>query len=318
MAKKKKEKKKKGGEEEELQEGQQGKKGKKKLLLIPLALILVAAIAAAAVLFVLPRFGIDLLGGSEPGPGEEEPPKNLEVFIAGEPIQSEEGGEEVQDATISLDTLLEEGEGELIARRSPEKPKGDESSNVDTRYTYIYELTNPAEVMNRYLDAVLGGEQGFSLVGEDYVILDEQRPELQDAEGVLILARPSVVEGHIFQLVIGWSQASANLAVRVSAPEGAVTKPEPEPEPEPTSVSEQMEQLRSMTPAELGLAGTSMDNYTIFPVDGFVTVNGQECRRFNLYPQGDTGSIAGTYFLSTDKQHVYVLDPNTNTVSTIR
>lgn len=285
-----------------------GKGGKKKLLLIPIVLLLVAAIGAAVVLFVLPRFGINLLGGGSGDSSLEEPlpKKGLEAYTLGE------------DTTISLDTLLEEGEGELIARRSPEKPKGDESSNVDTRYTYIYELTNPAEVMNRYLDAVLGGEQGFSLVSEDYVILDEQRPELQDAEGVLILARPSVVEGHIFQLVIGWSQASANLAVRVSAPEGAVTKPEPEPEPEPTSVSEQMEQLRSMTPAELGLAGTSMDNYTIFPVDGFVTVNGQECRRFNLYPQGDTGSIAGTYFLSTDKQHVYVLDPNTNTVSTIR
>ncbi len=285
-----------------------GKGGKKKLLLIPIVLLLVAAIGAAVVLFVLPRFGINLLGGGSGDSSLEEPlpKKGLEAYTLGE------------DTTISLDTLLEEGEGELIARRSPEKPKGDESSNVDTRYTYIYELTNPAEVMNRYLDAVLGGEQGFSLVGEDYVILDEQRPELQDAEGVLILARPSVVEGHIFQLVIGWSQASANLAVRVSAPEGAVTKPEPEPEPEPTSVSEQMEQLRGMTPAELGLAGASMDNYTIFPVDGFVTVNGQECRRFNLYPQGDTGSIAGTYFLSTDKQHVYVLDPNTNTVSTIR
>ena len=285
-----------------------GKGGKKKLLLIPIVLLLVAAIGAAVVLFVLPRFGINLLGGDSGDSSLEEPlpKKGLEAYTLGE------------DTTISLDTLLEEGEGELIARRSPEKPKGDESSNVDTRYTYIYELTNPAEVMNRYLDAVLGGEQGFSLVGEDYVILDEQRPELQDAEGVLILARPSVVEGHIFQLVIGWSQASANLAVRVSAPEGAVTKPEPEPEPEPTSVSEQMEQLRGMTPAELGLAGASMDNYTIFPVDGFVTVNGQECRRFNLYPQGDTGSIAGTYFLSTDKQHVYVLDPNTNTVSTIR
>ena len=298
MKKEKKPKKEKTGE----------KGGKKKLLLIPIVLLLVAAIGAAVVLFVLPRFGINLLGGGSGDSSLEEPlpKKGLEAYTLGE------------DTTISLDTLLEEGEGELIARRSPEKPKGDESSNVDTRYTYIYELTNPAEVMNRYLDAVLGGEQGFSLVSEDYVILDEQRPELQDAEGVLILARPSVVEGHIFQLVIGWSQASANLAVRVSAPEGAVTKPEPEPEPEPTSVSEQMEQLRGMTPAELGLAGASMDNYTIFPVDGFVTVNGQECRRFNLYPQGDTGSIAGTYFLSTDKQHVYVLDPNTNTVSTIR
>lgn len=290
------------------QEKAAGKGGKKKLLMFPLFLILIAAIAAAVVLFVLPRFGINLLGGDSGDSSSLEEPlpkKGLEAYAVGE------------DTTISLDTILEEGEGELIALRSPGKPTGNASSDVNMRYTYIYELTNPATVMNRYLDAVLGGEQGFSIVGDDYVIIDE-RPELQDAEGVLILARPSVVEGHIFQLVIGWSQASANLAVRASAPEGAITKPEPEPEPEPTSVSEQMERLRGMTPAELGLAGASMDGYTIFPVDGFVMVNGQECRRFNVYPTGDTGSIAGTYLLSTDNQHVYVLDPGTNTVSTIR
>lgn len=285
-----------------------GKGGKKKLLLIPVFLIVIAAVAAAVVLFVLPRFGINLLGGGTGDSSLEEPlpKKGLEAYTLGE------------DTTIALDTILEEGEGELIALRSPEKPKGDVSSDVNTRYTYIYELTNPAAVMNRYLDAVLGGEQNFSLVGEDYVVLDEQRPELQDEEGVLILARPSVVEGHVFQLVIGWSQASANLAVRASAPEGKITKPEPEPEPEPTSVSQQMEQLRGMTPTELGLPGASMDGYTIFPVDGFVMVNGQECRRFNIYPTGDTGAIAGTYLLSTDNQHVYVLDPVTDTVSTIR
>lgn len=286
-----------------------GKGGKKKLLLIPVFLVVIAAVAAAVVLFVLPRFGINLLGGDSGDSSSLEEPlpkKGLEAYTLGE------------DTTIALDTVLEEGEGELIALRSPEKPKGDVSSDVNTRYTYIYELTNPATVMNRYLDAVLGGEQNFSIVSEDYVIQDEQRPELQDAEGVLILARPSVVEGHVFQLVIGWSQASANLAVRASAPEGTITKPEPEPEPEPTSVSEQMERLRGMTPSELGLPGGSMDAYTIFPVDGFVMVNGQECRRFNLYPTGDTGAIAGTYLLSTDNQHVYVLDPVTDTVSTIR
>ena len=97
MAKKKK----KAAEEEELQEG---KKGKKKLLLIPLVLILVAAIGAAAVLFVLPEFDINLLGGAEPGPGVEEQPKNMQTFIAGEPIQNEDG-EEVQEAAISLATM---------------------------------------------------------------------------------------------------------------------------------------------------------------------------------------------------------------------
>lgn len=287
-----------------------GKGGKKKLLLIPVVLIVIAAVAAAVVLFVLPRFGINLLGGGD-DPGDSSsleeplPKKGLEAYTLGE------------DTTIALDTLLTEGEGELIALRSPNKPKGDESSNVDTRLTYIYELTSPATVMNRYLDAVLGGEQGFSVVDESYVVVSE-RPELVDDEGAFIIARPSVVEGHIFQLVIGWSHSNETLVVRVSAPEGSITTPKPEEKPEPTSVSQQMEQLRGMTPGELGLPGASMDGYTIFPVDGFVMVDGQECRRFNVYPQGDPGAIAGTYLLSTDNQHVYVLDPTTDTVSTIR
>lgn len=286
-----------------------GKKGgKKKLLLIPIALVLVAAIGAAVVLFILPRFGIQLLGGGDSSQQLEEPipKKGVEAYTVGE------------DTTVSLDTVLEEGEGELIALRSPGKSKKEDSSGeADDRYTYIYELTSFAAVMDRYLDVLLSSEQNFTITDETYLALEE-RPELQDAEGALVLVRPSVEEGRLFQLVIGWSQASANLAVRVCTTEGAITHPKKEEPPEPTSVSEQMEQLRSMTPSELGLPGTSMSDYTIFPVDGFVRVDGKECRRFNVYDMEDTGSIAGTYFLSTDKQHMYVLDPSTNTVNTIR
>ena len=78
-----------------------GKGGKKKLLLIPIVLLLVAAIGAAVVLFVLPRFGINLLGGGSGDSSLEEPlpKKGLEAYTLGE------------DTTISLDTLLEEGGG---------------------------------------------------------------------------------------------------------------------------------------------------------------------------------------------------------------
>ena len=91
-----------------------GKKkgGKKKLLLIPVALVLVAAIAAAAVFFVLPHFGIDLLH-KELTPEEqiEEPipKKGVETYVVG------------ADSVPSLDTILEEGDGALIALRSPGK-----------------------------------------------------------------------------------------------------------------------------------------------------------------------------------------------------
>lgn len=295
-----------------------GKKkgGKKKLLLIPVALVLVAAIAAAAVFFVLPKFGINLLGGDDSAEEQLEEPipkKGVEAYVVGE------------DTVPSLDTILEEGEGQLIALRSPGKSKGDDSSGVDSRYTYIYELNSFADVMNRYLDVLMGSEQGFVITDETYLV-QEERPELQDAEGVLILVRNATVEEgenpHVFQLVIGWSQASANLAVRVSSPEGKISYPKKETESnniqEPSSVSMQMDQLRSMSPAHLGLPGDSMDNYTIFPVDGFVKVDGLDCRRFNVYENGNAGSIAGVYLFSVDGQHVYVLDPSSNKVSTIR
>ena len=299
--------------------GKKKKGGKKKLLLIPIALILVAAIAAAAVLFVLPRFGINLLGGGDDEPQLEEPlpKKGVEAYTVGE------------DTVPSLDTILEEGDGALIALRSPGKSKGDSSTGIDMRYTYIYELNSFADVMNRYKDLLMSSEHGFVITDETYLV-QEEVPELQDAEGVLIFVRKAAVaEGeteetpHLFQLVIGWSQSSANLAVRVSSPEGKISYPKKEEEgkanlSEPSSVSMQMEQLRGMEPAHLGLPGNSMEEYTIFPVDGFVKVNQQDCRRFNVYDKDNPGSIAGTYFFSVDQQHIYVLNLNDNTVSTIR
>ena len=298
-----------------------GKKkgGKKKLLLIPVALVLVAGIAAAAVFFVLPKFGINLLGG-----GEEEDP--LEEPLPKEGIEVYEIG---ANSVPSLDTILEEGDGELIAKRSPDRSFINGSSEVEERYTYIYELTSFADVMDRYLDVVMSGEHGFYITDENYVV-QEERPELQDAEGALLLARNATVaegeeggENQVFQLVIGWSEASANLAVRVSVAPGKISFPKKE-EPgtsnvsEPSSVSMQMEQLRNMSPAHLGLSGSSMDNYTIFPVDGFVKVNEQDCRRFNVYEKNNLGTIAGTYFFSVDQEHIYVLNPSDNKVHTIK
>jgi len=281
--------------------GKKKKGGKKKLPLIPILFILVAAVAAAAIFFVLPQFGINLLGGGE---DQEEVKKGVEAYTVGE------------DTVPALDTLLEEGEGELLALRSSE-----EEEAVNSRYTYIYELEGYAGIMDRYLDVLMGSEQGFCITDETYLV-QEERPELQDAEGALILVRNAVEEGRLFQLVIGWSQANNALAVRVSAPEGSITYPKKEEEKadmsEPSSVSAQMEQLRGMSPAHLGLPGSSMDDYNIFPIDGFVRVDEQECRRFNVYDKDDPGSIAGTYFFSVDQQHIYVLNPVDNTVSTIR
>lgn len=295
-----KKKKKAAAEGEEPQTGKK-KKGKKKLLLIPIALILVAAVAAVAILFVLPRFGINLLGEKDPEQQVEEkiPKKGVEAYTVGE------------DTVASLDTILAEGEGELLAlRTTPEKSKAEEEG----RLTYIYELTNYASVVNRYLDLVLGGEVGFSLADESYLI-QEERPELVDEEGALMVAKASVVEGKVFQLVIGWSQENNMLAVRVSTPEGQLRQPEPEKEPQPASLQEQLDTIQTMNPSQLGLEGRSMDQYVVLSTTGFVKVDDILCRRFTIYEKtGDDkrGDIVKVVYFSGDQQHMFQQETDEN------
>lgn len=276
-----------------------GKGGKKKLLILLLGLIVVAAGAFAVIKFVLPAIG----GG---GDGTEKVPKKLEAYTIGE------------DSVPSFDTVLEEGEGELIAKRGPgksQKKDEDSSSAVETeKYTYIYEISGAAAAMDRYLDLLLGDE-GFSLVDETYLV-QEERPELSDEEGALLLVRTSVQEGHLLQLAIGWSDANGTLAVRAAAPEGAIRYPEKEEEPQPASLSEQLDSMKAMTPSRLALPGSSMAEYDIYPVEGFVTIDDQLCRRFNIYEVGATGDIAGIIFYSGDMQHIYRMDVEDNSIIT--
>ena len=264
---------------------------------------------------------------------------DMEVFIAGDPIQNEEGGEEFQDATISLDTLLEEGEGALIAFRKPDpanKSEGSSSSASSSAepdpgvptYTYIYDVASPAAIVDRYLDAVLGGEEKFVLVDETFLHLEE-RPVLEDAVGSVTIARASVQEGHVFQMVIGWSDASA-LTFRTSAPEGKIHEPEKNPGGglgseviETVPVTAQIEKIKGMSPSQLGLDGESMEEYEIFPVEGFVKVDGLDCRRFNLYRRMESGGghypdLEGIIMLSADQEHIYWLDPESNAVTELR
>ena len=296
-------------EDEAVQGGKKKKKGKKKLLLIPVALVLVAAVAAAVILLVLPRFGIDLLGNKEQEEqqiGEPIPKKGVQAYTFGD------------DTIPSLDTILEEGEGELIAiRGTPEQFKAEEEG----RLTYIYELNGYAAIVNRYLDLALSGEQGFSLldnsaVEEGTYLIQEERPELEDAGGALVIAKNSAVEGRVFLLVIGWSQDDNNmLAVRLSVPEGQLQRPEKVEPPQPASLSEQLATIQTMNPSELALPGRSMDQYVVLSTTGFVKVDDILCRRFTIYEKtGDDkrGDIVKVIYFSGDQQHMFQQEEDEN------
>ena len=160
-------------------------------------------------------------------------------------------------------------------------------------------------------------------VGEDEVVsLDsvmDEGPDFESLTGTVILEKAVASEedaeaaNQIFRVIVAWSEYS--VAIQVSHREGEILPPlKPESdnadgESGPTAMSEQMEYFTSLSPSLLGLPGDSMEEYRIYPVEGWVRVNGVSCRQMNVYlldlPE-NTNTFLGTYYLSSDLQELYM------------
>ena len=187
---------------------------------------------------------------------------------------------------------------------------------------------NPKELSKTpadYVKILRGEEQGFTFTDIDNQQLAEE-PDLDRVSGSVILAKASAgsdTEGEdaapmTFRVVVAWSEYA--IAIQVSHVAGAI-QPPPEPEEEDTSapnassVSEQEEFFKNLSPSVLGLPGASMSEYRLYPVDGWVQVNGYMCRQFNVYlldMPAETNSFLGTYYISDDLQHLFAVDSDRN------
>lgn len=65
--------------------------------------------------------------------------------------------------------------------------------------------------------------------------------------------------------------------------------------------------MSTVTPAEIGLPGQSMSEYSLKPGPGFVMVDGQACLTVYVYGKNSVGtnSLMGTYFISSDYASLY-------------
>ena len=222
------------------------------------------------------------------------------------------GGDEV----VSLDSVMDEGAAILV---SIQKPTEAAIELGKEEYTYRYsETEKPAELAENYVSILRGEEQGFTLIDEENRMAEEE-PDFESLTGTVILGKAAASEedeeaaNQIFRVIVAWSEYS--VAIQVSHQEGEILPPlEPEPEDGngesgPTAMSEQMEYFTSLSPSLLGLPGDSMEEYRIYPVEGWVRVNGVSCRQMNVYllelPES-TNTFLGTYYLSSDLQELYV------------
>lgn len=213
------------------------------------------------------------------------------------------------DEVVSLDSII--GEGEAVMT-SVEQPTEEAVAAGLEEYVYHYrEMEDPAEMAASYIAVLCAAEQGFVKTDELNQRLAEE-PDLDTLSGSVILEKASAAEGEtplIFQVIVAWSEFA--MAVKLSHQAGKILPP-PQPEveetPQPTAILEQMDYFKSLLPQDIGLEGDDMNDYMVYPKQGWVLVDSFSCRELNVYLEDvrdGTNVYMGTYYLSSDLQHLY-------------
>lgn len=315
---------------EEGQEGEQPPK-KKPILLFILIPVVVAAVAAALVFFVImPRLSNqdpDLLVTEEPKPpelpeelkvGEESVPgmaleadesEALAVLAktitytytnlnnAGKAAETYVGQLKGADPAFSIvdeefvrvkdapDFTTEEGMV-LLARNLP-KPEPEEGAETPAP------TEEPKEGESAAPDSSAQPSQSPPP--------EESAPPVNEAPDMVLTVR------------ITWSNPEGQCVVTADEAEGKVTSPPPEEVPPTYSIGirQAENQIRSMTPAELGLSGTSMADYEVFPQDVLEMVDDVAYIRLNIYDSVAPYAFVGSYLMGVDGEHLYRLDDST-------
>lgn len=223
----------------------------------------------------------------------------------------EEGG----DTVVALDSILAEGEAMLTSIDAPTDQAA--QAGLELSHTYHYrQMEDPAALAARYI-GVLREEQGFTPIDEENHELAGEK-DLDTLSGSLILGKASEAESdkkQIFRVIVGWSEYA--VAVQVAKVDGRILPP-PEPEseenavslpPKATSLTEQLDYFNGLDPQKLGLEGSDMSAYKVYPQQGLVRVDGVECREITVYDVNEEGNnvLVGTFFFSSDLEHMYRL-----------
>lgn len=237
----------------------------------------------------------------------------LEAYTLGE------SGETV----VALDSILAEGEAMMASVDTPTEEAI--QAGLEPSYTYHYrQMEDPAALAARYI-GVLRGEQGFTPIDDQNRQLAEE-PNLETLTGSLTLAKKSEAEADakkLSRVVVGWSEYA--VSVQVSQADGRILPP-PEPEKEtvegevsqPTSMMEQLDYFNGLNPEKLGLVGNDMNDYKVYPQQGWVLVDGISCREIMVYLEDvkdGTNVYMGTFFLSSDLEHMYKKESAGNLVA---
>ena len=315
------------GEGEEGQEGEQPQKKKLPLLLFIIVPVVVAALAAALVFFViLPRFG----GPKDPEPvATEEPqppelPEELkvgEVSVPGMALEADESGalaELAKTVTYTYTNLVDAGKAAQTYTNQL-RTADPAFSLVDEEFVRVlddpdFSTRSGMVLLARTLPKPEPEAEESSAPTEEPKEGESEPPE--DSAEPTATPEPTeppepVDEGPDLLITVRITWSEGQCVVTADEEEGVITSPPPEPPAYSIGIREAESQIRSMTPAELGLSGASIEDYEIFSEDIVETVDDMAYIKLNLYDAKPPYAFAGSYLMAVDGKRLYRLDATT-------
>lgn len=315
------------GEGEEGQEGEQPQKKKLPLLLFIIVPVVVAALAAALVFFViLPRFG----GPKDPEPvATEEPqppelPEELkvgEVSVPGMALEADESGalaELAKTVTYTYTNLVDAGKAAQTYTNQL-RTADPAFSLVDEEFVRVlddpdFSTRSGMVLLARTLPKPEPEAEETSAPTEEPKEGESEPPE--DSVEPTATPEPTeppepVDEGPDLLITVRITWSEGQCVVTADEEEGVITSPPPEPPAYSIGIREAESQIRSMTPAELGLSGASIEDYEIFSEDIVETVDDMAYIKLNLYDAKPPYAFAGSYLMAVDGKRLYRLDATT-------
>lgn len=109
----------------------------------------------------------------------------------------------------------------------------------------------------------------------------------------------------VFLLTIQWDETSCSIT-----PSLAQADILPKPAEETMTLDEAVSYFQGLSPSYLGLSGSSMDEYLVYPQDGTARLDDQPCLCVNIY-LAQNHQFEGSYLLTISDKQVYALDRET-------
>ena len=184
-----------------------------------------------------------------------------------------------------------------------------ESDPDSEEESYVYTgLEAGNQTAQAYIEQMIE-EHGCVLVDEKGKRQEE--PDFTQESGQANLGRDAQDDAGMLLLRVMWSKDSCTVIPVLV--EGAAVAAE---KPDNLTVEEAVDRILAMKPQQLGLPGSSMEEYQLYAQEGYAMVDDTGCFCINVYDLDSAGShrIKGSYLVRVDGTDIYRLDRYTNRV----